>query len=423
MQFELSTRSVLSLLFRQCYPVLLLFFSVVALAMAYLVTTKPVYESTGTLLVRFGSSAMPNMSQSANRSMIISQNERHEVIQSNAVILRSRELLSMLVDQFGAETIYPDLADAKKSSQPVRDIAINRLIDGDVFLSTSRNNNIIHVGMMNGDPDLTAAMLKRLFTGFVARQSEVYNNPQTGFLTKQREGAKQRLGAAQKALHAFKAKHGISLIEQELTQLMEDKGNVAVVAVQGVDAARSELATLQIEEARLSTTYLPTSPIVQKIKAQLAIAKKQLAAREYALKRHNSRRRKQGEINKRIAKIEAVRGEYDDLKMQVDIHEQSYKNFVLRSEEAALNETLNRQNITRIAVVDHPVTPTRPSRPRKLLIMLMALFAGGLLSIGYAIFRELSDERFITPDQLATKTGLPVFASFQAVKKIMGGTS
>jgi LPS O-antigen subunit length determinant protein (WzzB/FepE family) len=96
----------------------------------------------------------------------------------------------------------------------------------------------------------------------------------------------------------------------------------------------------------------------------------------------------------------------------VSVDEQNYRNYLLRSENARINESLNRNSITPIVVMDEPGVPTKPIRPRKLLVLAMCLLGGLVFGTGTALAFETLDPRYTTPSQIADVLGVPVLANF-----------
>ena len=167
---------------------------------------------------------------------------------------------------------------------------------------------------------------------------------------------------------------------------------------------------MQSKEKEMLATYLPDDPLVVRQRQAVQLAEKQM-------NEHRSAQRERitastARINKRIAELESLQSQYNDLERQVSIDEQNYKNFVLRSENARINEILNRNRITPVVVVDQPAVPVKPVRPRKKLIMAMCLLAGLIFGAGTALAFETLDPRFTSPEQISDVLGIPVMANF-----------
>lgn len=421
MQIELTSRGLMTTLFRHRLKLLASFALCVAFATAYIMTATPAYESVGSLLVKFGRSATPDVFDfKGGAGGEVSQNDRREIMQSNMQILQSRDLLRSLVHDFGVETLYPGLtAQLRPGDNPV-EAAITRLQGEDIVAKTAMNSDIIEVHLFNRDPRLAAKFLQSLFDQFIVLQSDVYNKAQTDFLAEQVKQAEEKLHQSQKALRDYKEQVGISSIDQELQRLLEQKMTASNIALTAMDKAKERLEELEAKETELLATYHPSSPAVQKIRQSIAKAQQQVEQRQSDLK-NNSRdddgsqafvSAEMTRIQKRIEKLEAVRTRHDDLERQVKIDEENYKTFATRSEAARVNQTLNEQKITRVTVLDTPMAASRPARPRKLITLIFAIMAGALLGLGAALIAETMDDRFSTPSQLGNSLQLPVLASF-----------
>ena len=415
MKIETTPRGLLNVFFRQRLKFVLTFLLVLAAAAAYISTAKPTYLSAGSLLMKFGQGATPDISRPNDRPSEVSQNDRREIMQSNNEILLSHDLLMTLVKEFGAEKIYPDIGQRAKGEPPM-EVAIHTLQVSDIMVRIGQQSNVIDVSMLNRDPILARDMLHRLFELFIARHSEMYNAPQTGFMLDQVARAKEKLETSQNALKAFKTKNGISSIEEESSQLLRDKGEASTVGLESIDTAQEKLADLKSKEAELLSTYRADSPVVKQIRENISLARKELNRRQADLR---SRKGEDGmlgphvsQINRRMQELESQRSAYNDLFRQVQIDEENYKNYQLRSEEARVNDILNQKSITRVSVLDEPVAAMKPARPRKKLVLAMSLLFGLLLASSLVLASELMDERFTTPKHLEEALDVPVLAVF-----------
>lgn len=422
MQIELNSRGILSAIFRQRMTIILI--SVISLISGgiYLYTTTPIYESSGSILMKFGRDAAPELSKSDSSPNVISQNDRREIMQSSIDILRSHNLLQAIVNEAGAERIYPGLTEKLKGKDSPTEVTVFLLQSRDINIKAGQQSNVIEIGISNEDPKLAAWINLRLLTLFIAKQSEMYNPPQTDFLQEQVDKASQKLAKSQIALKAYKASVGISSIEEELAQLLKEKGQTNNSAFESADKAQERLADLQAEEASLLAIYQPENPRVEKVRQSIAVARRQLGARQADLKARTGKSSgmlgtQVSNIDKRIAQLEEKRSQYNDLARQVSMDEENYKNYQSRSEEARVNTMLNERKVTRVSIVDEPIAPMRPSKPRKLLVLAITLLSSLVFGIGFAFMREVADMRFTTPEQISTLLGIPVMATIPAPAK------
>lgn len=410
MQIEFTTRGLLAHFFRQGRKIALVFLAVYCLGVAYVVVSKPMYETGGSLLVKFGNNTPERITHEEGGTTIVSQDDRRETMQSNIDILQSHDLILSVVNVFGPEAIYPGITEKVGTTDSPAEATVYRLLKKDLTIKSGQFSNVIEIKMQSHDPEIATKFVHKLMEMFIARQSEIFNKPQTDFLREQVKQAGAKLEESQKKLEDFKAKYGISLPDKEIETLLQEKSETATASLDNLDSARDKVAELQGEEAKLRLTYLPQSPEVQHVHQQVMVAQEQLRERQEELQSRTGGQ--SAKISKRISALEGRRKEYDDLVRQVEIDEKNYRNYQSSSEEARVSATLNQKNITSLSVVDEPTVPVKPAYPRKMLVLALAMLAGIVTSLGVALTFETFDQRFTEPTQLARVLGVPVMASF-----------
>jgi|CXWL01.1.fsa_nt_gi uncharacterized protein involved in exopolysaccharide biosynthesis len=407
-----SIRDVIAAFFRQFRIFFLVFLGAVSVGLLTIIIATPMYQASGSVLVKFGADADARVNNPAG-NQYTSTVDRREIMQSNLDILQSHDLLKMVMEKIGIERIYPSITEQVGSNDSPLEVAIYMMERKHLTIKSSQQSNVIEISVLNSNPEVAAEIVSNIQTIFIARQLEIFNKPQTTFLQEQVTLAEERLNKSQKALRDFKASVGMSSIEEELNELLKQKSSAASVAFQAVDDAQTKLAELQDKETEMLSTYREGSPPLITLRKSIAEAERQLRERQDSLNSKNGTLSEQTSgINKRITKLEDQRNRYNDLVRQVQVDETSYKNYLARSEEARVNENLGEKKITSISVVDSPSIPVKPTTPRKKLTLLISMLAGGVLGIMCVLIREIFDESFRTPKQLSEALGLPVLTSF-----------
>ena len=137
MQIELTSRGLMTTLFRHRFKLVLSFIFCVMIAIASLLTATPAYESVGSLLVKFGRAATPDVFDfKVGGGGEVSQNDRREIMQSNIQIIQSRDLLRGMVHDFGVETLYPGLTASLRPGDNPIEATISRLQGQDLVAKT-----------------------------------------------------------------------------------------------------------------------------------------------------------------------------------------------------------------------------------------------------------------------------------------------
>src|ERR1700689_2679321 len=117
MKIEPTTRGFIAAFFRQRQKFKIVFLLFLLGGIAYITFTRSQYEAAGSLLVKFGRGATPEITRQDNTGPeIITESDRRETMESDMEILQSHGLLYEVVHGFGAEKIYPGITNRVKGS-------------------------------------------------------------------------------------------------------------------------------------------------------------------------------------------------------------------------------------------------------------------------------------------------------------------
>jgi uncharacterized protein involved in exopolysaccharide biosynthesis len=410
-------RRFLTGFFRQGFTFLLVSVLVGSLGVTYLMVTKPVYEVHSSMLVKFGKDARSdgNISDTTDYAQA-DYHARQEIIQSYIKIMLSRDLLRGLVNKLGPLQIYPDLKLKPNDKTPLSEVVVDKLLAGDIKI-TNDESHVIDIAVRNHDPHIAMEISTFVMDAFVRERTEIYNTPQTDFLQQQIDAAHKKLDASQKDLQVFKQQAGISAIDEELSQLLKEKGDLTALAYTAITDAQNRLADLQQKQAEMQSTYRDDSPMLQRLHEMAVVAQEDLKRKRNDLNspdaNGSSLAAKLASVDKRIAYLELQRGRFNELQQQVTIDRDNYLIYLKRGEEARINNLLNKENITSIDIMDHPALPASPVKPKKLIVIALTLLAAIMAAAGAALSKELLDDRLTTPEKVFEVLGVPVLASFE----------
>jgi uncharacterized protein involved in exopolysaccharide biosynthesis len=99
------------------------------------------------------------------------------------------------------------------------------------------------------------------------------------------------------------------------------------------------------------------------------------------------------------------------IERDLKLAEQNYTSYVTKREEARISNALDVRRIVNVAVADAPTQPVLPSRPRRLVILLLAGLLASVVSLGLAFTIDYFDPSFRTPDEIEAWLGSPVLAA------------
>lgn len=426
MNLEYNLRGLLHLFFRQKTKFLITLALILIPAILLTLRIEPHYESKSSLLLKFGQNARLEVNLQGTQTYKPSNsNERKEIMQSNVRIIKSVDLIKAALEDKSLSDMYPQLAEtALNKDQKLQKAA--QTVQNNLTVVAGKDNYLIEVSFKHKNPQIATNVTKAIIKTFRERHTEIYETPQTNFLEEQSIKAQEKLKLSREAFVEFKKQAGISEIDREIEQLLRQKNELSTasyksqteaIAYQSMIQAQEKLAELEAEAAKLRTTYREDSPVVKSMNDSLAIARGELRNRKSDLSRIGSRLTgsinvQNNQINERIGWLEQQRGRYNELAQQVKLDEENSKYYRQRMEEARINNMLNAEDITSISVIDAPTTPLKPSGPDKRLFLIAAIIFASVIAAAIAILYELMDERVSFPNQIRSRLGLPVLATF-----------
>lgn len=313
MNLQLVPYGVVTVVFRHKAAVAAIFLTVLGIGVAYLMLVTPRYQSVAQLIVRFGDRSIPEVDRKPATEMTPS--DRREVVLANAHILGSHDLEEATIKAIGLDKIYPDIVTDPPARWSPMDEAV-QTFDKDLAVDVGAIDNVITVSFLHPDKQLVPKILHELISLYVARQTTVYQNPQSTFLAGEVKSAGVRLDSSQQALQQFKAKWRITDYDQEVQDLLKQRGDVdtnlqtarsnliqaqkrkADIAemlkdipktvpappsgerYRSIDDALARLGELQAKRSQMMATYRANSPALAALNAGIAQIQAELRSRE-----------------------------------------------------------------------------------------------------------------------------------------------
>jgi uncharacterized protein involved in exopolysaccharide biosynthesis len=307
---------LVAVLLRHKTAALGVFLGVVLAGVAYLLVATPKHESVAQLIVRFGDRSVPSFQQAPPTELTPS--DRREIVTANAAILSSHDLAQATIESFGLAKVYPDIAADPPSHGTPMDAAVKRFADN-LSVDVGTQDNVLSVAFFHPEASLAPKIVHKLVSLYIERETAVYQNPQAAFLDKEVKAANKRLIDAQSALEAFKEKWHITNYDQEIMDLLKQRGDVdtnlrAAEAsldqaqhrkqdleqlmrtvpekipepasgekYRALDDAEIRLANLRSKLNQMLVTYRADSPAMASLKAGVATAEAEVKARRAEL--------------------------------------------------------------------------------------------------------------------------------------------
>jgi len=170
-------------------------------------------------------------------------------------------------------------------------------------------------------------------------------------------------------------------------------------------AARKNVA--DVGRSSGSRVRVGANPLAERISADLSTARSEADANRNAVR---ERERQLEDINARLAFLDNNEAALRELERRVDIADKAYQSYMTRVQSARIVSDMNQAGITNLSVVQAPSMPYKPSRPKKTLLFVLALFAGLAGGLALCLLLEMLDDTIALPDQVEQLTGLPLLA-------------
>jgi polysaccharide biosynthesis transport protein len=454
---EFSLQQYLQVLRRRRWTILYTAVAILVLGCVATALMTPIYQAEAKLLVR-ASSPEINTMDTENPLVDLLAMAQPESVDTQMEVLQSGPFLEEVFKACGAPS------DEREPR---------------VRVTKVKDTNVIEVTVTGPDRKMTATVANAMLNHYLEHTrtlslQEVVTARQ--FVQKRADGARQSLQQAENALLKFRRDNRVAELTAEQQNRTEEFVNLEarsrevhndIIRVQAqmrdvgkqlahqpeqrilatgqknpaVDALQAKIAEAKVERDTLSKSYLPESPKMKMLDAQLASLQARLAAEppELRVPLHVLNER-YDKLTDRLdgyqTELEGLQAQYAQLEAQLvqerarmnqlgpwevrlahlqrdrDVAEKSYLNLTSRVEDLQIRENARRSTAR---VLERALTPLRPVRPRKVANIALSLFLGLLLGSCLAFLLESLDDRVTTPDEVDRLLGLPVLGYIPAI--------
>jgi uncharacterized protein involved in exopolysaccharide biosynthesis len=149
------------------------------------------------------------------------------------------------------------------------------------------------------------------------------------------------------------------------------------------------------------------NPVNQALSQSFSTAKSDTTAMKAAIEERDAQL---VQIDKRLNFLNQNEITMRELERRRDLAEREYRSYLERAQSARIVSDMNDAGLTSLSVLQAPTLPYQPARPRKFLMLLLALFAGLAGGLALCLFLESMDDTLALPEQVETAIGLPLLA-------------
>ena len=220
-----SPRDIVTALFKQKIKILVVFIVVFLSVAGWVYSKETLYESSATIILKFGREHIfrPEV---GDVDQIVQFNQ-NTAVESEAKIVKSRDLVRGVVKVIGVENIYPKLLGEADEVQPWQvEVATEKFL-GNLDTSTSAGTNVIEIKFSHTKPQVAAMALNVLIEVLQERHLQIFSDPKSGFLIQRLEDYQKDLEEIERKLQVFKDKNDLSSpIEDQQRRLLDQRSDL-----------------------------------------------------------------------------------------------------------------------------------------------------------------------------------------------------
>ncbi|MFZ5510857.1 MAG: Wzz/FepE/Etk N-terminal domain-containing protein [Pseudomonadota bacterium] len=249
-----------------------------------------------------------------------------------------------------------------------------------------------------------------------ARQSSDWFSEQTKVLADNLARARQKYSAYQQQVGIVAADEHMDVENARLSELSSQLVAAQAQNHPAIQALKGELARAEAKLNQLPGQLGPNHPQYRAAQAEVASLRSRLAAETRRILGDV-----QGQIASQRAKVlqmKKYRAELDNLKNEVDNAQRALDEAMQRAAQVRMESQVNQTNVSLLRSAVPPVNPSSPNLP---LNLALAAVIGLVLSVGLALWRELSQRLVRGREDLKELLGVPVIGVLHAGGNVPAG--
>jgi succinoglycan biosynthesis transport protein ExoP len=359
-----------------------------------------------------------------------------DVIESHNVALKVVDRMKLVMDP----EIIAKFNDKTGGVGSIRDWEAEELLKS-LTVKPSRDSNVIFLQFTAKSPQVAADIANSFADNYITTSLELKVDParrQAGWFDQQVNDLRSALETAQQKLSAYQGQHGVignddsNRLDAETARLTEISNHMVAAQAAMYDAEtrqkqmndaltkgrssesvtvlqnpllqnlKTELARSEARFADVSQRFDHNHPQYMSAQAELESLREKVAgeisnavgtvAREAQIARQNMTdlQRAMEQQRKRILDLQHNQDEYTVLKRDVESARAAYDSSLQRGGETRLESRLKNTNT---AILNYAYEPLKPSSPRLLLNLALAIVLGSMLAVSASLIKERFDPR------------------------------
>ena len=267
--------------------------------------------------------------------------------------------------------------------------AIKRVLDNLGASERGKNSGMLGITLTGPDKIQITALLNKIADVYVEQnvaRSSAEAELSLSFLEKQLPPLKERVDAAENAYNLYRTQHGSVDLATETQSVLEGLVNV-----------EQALLELQQERDELRNRFKPAHPVIKSLDDKINL-----------LSDHSS------ELESHADRLPATQRDILRLARDVEVNTMLYTKLLNIAQELRV---VKAGTVGNVRIIDHALVPEEPIKPKKALIIVLALVVSLFFGIALVFLLNAMRGGVNDPDQLEQRLGLPVHASIMHSKR------
>jgi uncharacterized protein involved in exopolysaccharide biosynthesis len=263
--------------------------------------------------------------------------------------------------------LIPKLLDEMPEDRNPLLVAIEKMEDDVVSISDDKKTGVINISIDFKDPELAKKIAEQYvkeLQDILAEKSLTVSKMNRVFLEKQLEEEEKKLKKYQQEMAEFQKENKIIEPTKQLEGTMELYTNLIAQKI-----------ALEVQLKKIETALSPDNPKISILKNQIKEIEEQLRRIE---------QKADGALPS-ISNVPEKIVKYTDLLRKLKASEAIYETLLKMYEQAKLDEA--KENLY-VEVIDYPILPDKPVKPKKKLMVAVAGITSIFLGIFIAFFLE-----------------------------------
>ena len=254
-----SIDGIIYLLFRRKWLILLGLLAGAGAAGYIWFATPPKYQSEAKLLVRYVAESTSMDPGAEGGGILRPDNRGSNIMNSEAEILRSRDLAAAVVTRIGPEVIFPPKREG--AAAPGVEAAADAVLKS-LAITIPRDSNIIQLGFFGPTPEVAQQVLEQMIEEYLEKHQAIHSAASSyGFFSQKTDQLRADLRATEAELQQLKQRIGVVDIDESKTMLVERLGQLRqrLDEQQGLIASAEARAALLQEQLGMAPTPLASA--------------------------------------------------------------------------------------------------------------------------------------------------------------------